>query len=48
VDASEATGLDGALKSLAALPAGGVLLAAIGVGLVAYGVYCFVRARFRA
>ncbi|WP_411698124.1 DUF1206 domain-containing protein [Conyzicola sp.] len=47
-DASEATGLDGALKSLVALPAGGVLLIAIGVGLIAYGVYCFVRARFRS
>ncbi|GAB3605729.1 DUF1206 domain-containing protein [Conyzicola nivalis] len=47
-DASEASGLDGALKSLAALPAGGALLVAIGIGLIAYGVYCFVRARFRA
>ena len=47
VDASEATGLDGALKSLAELPFGGVVLIVIGVGLIAYGVYCFVRARFR-
>ena len=48
LNASEATGLDGALKSLAALPAGGAVLIVIGVGLLAYGVFCFVRARFRA
>jgi hypothetical protein len=47
-DPSGATGLDGALKSLAALPAGVVVLILVGVGLIAYGVYCFVRARFRA
>lgn len=47
-DASEATGLDGALKSLAALPAGGIVLIVVGAGLIAYGVFCFVRARFRA
>ena len=46
-DPSEATGLDGALKSLAALPAGVVVLTLIAVGLIAYGVFCFVRARFR-
>ena len=46
-DPSEATGLDGALKSLAELPAGVVVLTIIAVGLIAYGVFCFVRARFR-
>ncbi|MHA6695939.1 DUF1206 domain-containing protein [Homoserinimonas sp. A520] len=43
-DASEATGLDGALKALAALPFGTVVLSVIALGLVSYGVYCFVRA----
>lgn len=44
-DPSEATGLDGALRSLASLPFGAGVLVAVGLGLVAYGVYCFVRAR---
>jgi hypothetical protein len=43
---SEATGLDGALKALTALPFGTVLLVLVGVGLIAYGVYCGFRARF--
>jgi hypothetical protein len=41
----EATGLDGALKALAALPFGTVILIAVGIGLIAYGVYCVLRAR---
>jgi hypothetical protein len=41
----EATGLDGALKSLAQLPFGTVILIAVGIGLIAYGLYCGVRAR---
>ncbi|TFD79266.1 DUF1206 domain-containing protein [Cryobacterium fucosi] len=44
LDPSKSTGLDGALKSLVALPFGSVILSVIGVGLVAYGVYCFARA----
>ena len=43
-DPSKSTGLDGALKTLAALPAGPAILTAVGIGLIAYGVYCFVRA----
>ena len=43
-DASKATGLDGALKSLTELPAGPFVLGAVGIGLIAYGIYCFVRA----
>lgn len=43
-DPSKSTGLDGALKSLAELPAGPVILIAVGLGLIAYGVYCFIRA----
>jgi hypothetical protein len=45
-DSSEATGLDGALKSLAALPLGTFVLSAIALGLISYGVYCFVRAAY--
>lgn len=45
-DATEASGLDGALGALAALPFGVVILCAIALGLIAYGVYCFVRARY--
>jgi len=44
LDPSKSTGLDGALKSLTALPYGGIILGAIAIGLIAYGAYCFVRA----
>jgi hypothetical protein len=44
-DTSNASGLDGALKSLAALPFGGALLVVVGAGLIGYGVYTFARAR---
>lgn len=44
-DPSKATGLDGALKSLATLPFGVVILIVVGCGLIAYGVYCCARAR---
>ena len=40
------TGLDGALKSLRDLPAGTVILLGIALGLAAYGVYSFARARY--
>src|SRR3954454_20516497 len=43
---SEATGLDGALKSLRDLPAGSVILIGVALGLAAYGVYSFARARY--
>lgn len=43
-DPDEATGLDGALKALAELPFGIAVLVAVGAGLVAYGLYCFLRA----
>ena len=45
VDPHQASGLDGALKALAALPFGQLILIAIGVGLIAYGIYTFARAR---
>lgn len=45
VDPSKATGLDGALKTLAGLPFGQVILVIVGLGFIAYGVYCFLRSR---
>lgn len=45
-DASKAGGLDDALAALAALPFGRLLLVAIAIGFIAYGVYSFVRARY--
>jgi hypothetical protein len=44
-DPTKSSGLDGALKALAGLPFGVVILLAVGAGLIAYGAYCFVRAR---
>lgn len=44
-DSSEAAGLDDALKSLRDAPFGPALLTAVAVGLVAFGLYCFARAR---
>ncbi len=44
-DPKQATGLDGALKSLHEAPFGKVLLTLIALGFVAYGIYSFVRAR---
>ena len=43
--AKEAAGLDGALKSLLDKPFGPALLVAMAVGLAAYGLYSFSRAR---
>ena len=45
-DPSKAKGLDGALRTLLGLPFGRVLLAIVAVGLAAYGVYSFGRARY--
>lgn len=42
---SDATGLDGGLKALVALPFGMVILIAVGIGFIAYGLYSLVRAR---
>lgn len=46
-DASEARGVEGALRSLESQPYGSWLLAAVALGLAAYGVYELVRARYR-
>lgn len=44
---SKAEGLDSVLKTLAHQPFGAVLLAIVALGLIAYGVYSFVEARYR-
>jgi hypothetical protein len=44
-DSEEAGGLDRALKTLAAQPFGPVALVIVGIGLAAFGVYCFAAAR---
>lgn len=41
----EAKGLDGALHTLIQQPFGPVLLTLVALGFVAFGVYCFARAR---
>lgn len=47
VDPNKATGLDAALKTLAAQPYGTILLGLVAAGLVCFGVYCMFDARFR-
>jgi hypothetical protein len=44
-DPEESGGLDTALQTLRAQPYGQWMLTAVALGLVAYGVYCFARAR---
>lgn len=46
-DPQKSTGLDGALHTMAGLPAGKVMLLVIGGGLIIFGVYCFLRSRYQ-
>jgi hypothetical protein len=46
-DADDAIGLDGALQKVADAPYGPWLLGVTAVGLLAYGIFCFVDARYR-
>jgi hypothetical protein len=46
-NAAEAKGLGGALQTLAAQPYGAWLLGIVAAGFIAYGIYCFSRARYR-
>lgn len=46
-DAKEARGLDGALRQLAHEPYGEVLLAIVAAGLMAFGLFCVIQARYR-
>jgi hypothetical protein len=45
-DPAKASGLDGALRSLLAVPFGQALLTLVAVGIAAFGAFCFVRARY--
>ena len=50
-NAAEATGLDGALRRLATNTWGVVVVVVVGLGFVAYGVFCvatFTRRRLQA
>ncbi len=46
-DASEATGLDGAFRTIGEQPFGPYLLVLMGLGIAAFGVYLFARARYQ-
>ncbi|HEU4422018.1 MAG TPA: DUF1206 domain-containing protein [Pilimelia sp.] len=46
-DPDKARGLDAALRTLAGQPYGGFLLTAVALGIAAFGVFCFVQARYR-
>lgn len=46
-NASQAKGLSGALQVLIHQPFGPVLLAIVALGLIAYGIFSFVQARYR-
>ncbi|MFW2512191.1 DUF1206 domain-containing protein [Demequina sp. SO4-13] len=45
-DAEEAQGLDGAIDSLLGVPGGQWIVALVGIGFAAYGLYSFARARY--
>ena len=45
-DPETAGGLDAALRTLAGLPFGPVILWIVGGGLILYGLFCFARARY--
>lgn len=46
LDPGTAGGLDGAIQALVSLAFGRWLAGAVGVGFIAYGVFCFFRARY--
>ena len=46
-DPEEAVGLDGALAEILRQDYGDTLLGIVAVGLIAYGLYCYVEARYR-
>ncbi|MCO7220707.1 DUF1206 domain-containing protein [Klenkia sp. PcliD-1-E] len=45
-DPSKATGLDGAMHTILQAPFGQVLLTLVALGIAAFGVFCFFRARY--
>jgi hypothetical protein len=44
---AKSRGLDAALHTLVRQPYGAFLLVAVGIGFAAFGVYCFIQARYR-
>ena len=46
-DANKARGLDGALRKLANEPYGSWLLGVVAAGLLAFGLFCLIQARYR-
>lgn len=46
VDASTAGGLDGAIHALLGVAFGPLLVCLVGIGFIAYGVFCILRARY--
>lgn len=46
-DPEKARGLDGALQTIAQQPFGKILLGLMAIGLIAYGVYMWIQARYR-
>lgn len=46
-DPAKSTGLDGALRTLAAKPFGVALLGIVALGFAVYGVFCFLQSRYR-
>ncbi|MGY1792742.1 DUF1206 domain-containing protein [Geodermatophilus sp. SYSU D00525] len=46
VDPAKVSGLDGAMRTILEAPFGKALLTLVAVGIAAFGVFCFVRARY--
>ncbi|MEJ7703617.1 MAG: DUF1206 domain-containing protein [Geodermatophilaceae bacterium] len=46
-DAEKASGLDGAMRTIAAQPFGRFLLTAVALGFVAFGLFAFAQSRYR-
>jgi hypothetical protein len=46
-DPNKSTGLDAALRTLAGEPFGEFLLIVVGLGIAAFGIYCFFQSRYR-
>jgi Domain of Unknown Function (DUF1206) len=45
-DPNKASGLDGAMRTIAGAPFGGILLTLVALGIAAFGAFCFARARY--
>lgn len=45
-DPKKASGLDGAMRTIAHAPFGGILLTLVALGIAAFGAFCFARARY--